>query len=185
LIEQRLKSIRSAEALTDDPGNVMPYRLHAVALVAQLRSTLAVIDVFDEQIAALARTPPSFVLFDSLPHAGLDLTPRLLAAFGEQRERFRSAVELQQYASIAPVNEPRARTAGCTGAGNTRLSCDRLLSNRPARRSTNHSGRALTIGNSEPKTVHTRQRCGHWHAIGYESSTAAGKHGHSTKRVPI
>ncbi|MGF6875079.1 IS110 family transposase [Paraburkholderia sp. MM5477-R1] len=105
LIEQRIKSIRSAEALTDDPGIITPYRLHALALVAQLRTTLAVIDIFDEEIAALARTLPDFALFESLPGAGPHLTPRLLAAFGEQRERFRSAHELQQYAGIAPVTE--------------------------------------------------------------------------------
>jgi hypothetical protein len=33
------------------------------------------------------------------------LTPRLLAAFGEQRERFRHAAELQKYSGIAPVTE--------------------------------------------------------------------------------
>jgi len=33
------------------------------------------------------------------------LPPRLLVAFGEQRERFTSAAELQKYAGIAPVTE--------------------------------------------------------------------------------
>jgi len=33
------------------------------------------------------------------------LTPRLLAAFGEQRDRFRGADELQKYSGIAPVTE--------------------------------------------------------------------------------
>ena len=56
LIDGRLKSIRGATALTDDPGIVVPYRLHALALVAQLRAALAAIDLFDEEIAALART---------------------------------------------------------------------------------------------------------------------------------
>ena len=31
------------------------------------------------------------------------LAPRLLVAFGEQRERYGSAAEMQQYAGIAPV----------------------------------------------------------------------------------
>ena len=89
MIEQRLKSIRSAVALTDDPGIVTPYRLHALALVAQLRTTLAAIDVFDKEIAAAcALRYLTSHLFESLPGAGPHLTPRLLAAFGEQRERF-------------------------------------------------------------------------------------------------
>ena len=41
----------------------------------------------------------------ALPAAGLALAPRLLAAFGEQRERYHSAAELQRYTGIAPVTE--------------------------------------------------------------------------------
>jgi transposase len=46
-----------------------------------------------------------FARFECLPGAGPHLTPRLLAAFGEQRERFRHAAELQKYSGIAPVTE--------------------------------------------------------------------------------
>src|SRR5260370_25754009 len=87
LIDVRLKSIRGATALTDDPGIVVPYPLHALALVAQLRAALAAIDLFDEEIAALARTLPDFNLFESLPGEGPHLPPRLLAAFGADRNR--------------------------------------------------------------------------------------------------
>ena len=48
---------------------------------------------------------PDYALFSALPGAGPHLAPRLLAAFGEQRERFRSAQELQRYSGIAPVTE--------------------------------------------------------------------------------
>jgi hypothetical protein len=58
--------------------------------------------VFDREIATVARTLPDFALFDCLPGARPHLTPRLLAAFGEQRERFRRAAELQKYSGIAP-----------------------------------------------------------------------------------
>jgi transposase len=105
LIEGRLESIRCAVALTDDPGIVAPHRLLALMLVAQLRTALAAIDVFDKEIATVARTLPDFDLFDSLPGAGPHLTPRLLAAFGEQRDRFKGADELQKYSGIAPVTE--------------------------------------------------------------------------------
>jgi transposase len=105
LVEGRLESIRRAVPLTDDPGIVAPHRLLALMLVAQLRTALAAIDVFDREIAAVARTLPDFDLFDSLPGAGPHLTPRLLAAFGEQRDRFKGADELQKYSGIAPVTE--------------------------------------------------------------------------------
>ena len=40
-----------------------------------------------------------------MPGAGSILAPRLLVAFGEQRERYASAAQLQQYAGVAPVLE--------------------------------------------------------------------------------
>ena len=48
---------------------------------------------------------PDYALFRSLPGAGTHLTPRLLAAFGEQRERFATAAEIQKYSGVAPVTE--------------------------------------------------------------------------------
>jgi transposase len=66
---------------------------------------LQAIEDFDRAIAQLAPTPPDFALFHALPGAGPVFAPRLLVAFGEQRERYTSASELQQYAGIAPVTE--------------------------------------------------------------------------------
>jgi transposase len=40
-----------------------------------------------------------------LPHAGDNLAPRLLLAFGEDRSRYQSAQDILQYAGIAPVTE--------------------------------------------------------------------------------
>jgi len=105
LIKARLESIRVATPLTEDPGIVAPCRLHVLALVEQLRTTLTAINLFDEEIAAVASTLPDYALFQSLPGAGPHLAPRLLAAFGEQRDRFQGAHELQKYAGIAPVTE--------------------------------------------------------------------------------
>ena len=76
-----------------------------LALVAQLRTVLAAIDRFDREIATVAGTLPDYTLFQGLPGAGPQLAPRLLAAFGEQRDRFQGADELQKYAGIAPVTE--------------------------------------------------------------------------------
>jgi transposase len=48
---------------------------------------------------------PDYELFAALPGAGPVFAPRLLAAFGEQRERFDSADQVQSYVGIAPVTE--------------------------------------------------------------------------------
>jgi len=105
LIEARLESIRAATPLTEDPGIVAPCRLHVLALVEQLRTVLTAINGFDREIAMVAGTLPDYALFQGLPGAGPQLAPRLLAAFGEQRERFHGADELQKYSGIAPVTE--------------------------------------------------------------------------------
>jgi transposase len=105
LIGARLESIRAATPLTEDPGIVAPCRLHVLALVEQLRTVLTAIDGFDREIATVAGTLPDYALFQGLPGAGPQLAPRLLAAFGEQRDRFKGADELQKYSGIAPVTE--------------------------------------------------------------------------------
>ena len=103
VLDARLSSIRAASPLTLDEAVITPHRLQALVLVDLLRVTLAAIKRFDEEIAELAPQHPDYALFDALPGAGPSLAPRLLVAFGEQRDRFNSAAELQRYAGIAPV----------------------------------------------------------------------------------
>jgi transposase len=103
VLDARLSSIKAASPLTLDKAVITPHRLQAVVLVDLLRVTLAAIKRFDEEIAELAPQHPDYALFDALPGAGPSLAPRLLVAFGEQRDRFNSAAELQRYAGIAPV----------------------------------------------------------------------------------
>ncbi|MHC4071645.1 MAG: IS110 family RNA-guided transposase [Planctomycetota bacterium] len=105
LLEQRVTAIKSATPLTTDEAVIVPYRLQALTLVAQLELALESIRTYDEEIAALAPQHPDYGLFSTLPGAGPSLAPRLLVAFGEQRDRFANAAEVQKYAGIAPVTE--------------------------------------------------------------------------------
>ena len=105
VITTRIEAIKSARALTTDDGVITPNVLLVQALVAQLRVTMQAIVDFDKAIAQRAQDHPDFPLFDALPGAGAVFAPRLLVAFGEQRERYASAAELQKYAGIAPVTE--------------------------------------------------------------------------------
>lgn len=105
LLEERIRGIRSASALTNDGAVIGPHQLLVQALVSQLRVTLQAIDGFDAEITQVAQRLPDYALFAALPGAGAILAPRLLVAFGEQRERYGSAAELQQYAGVAPVLE--------------------------------------------------------------------------------
>jgi transposase len=105
VISARLDAIKAATPLTEDMGVIAPCRLQVLVLVEQLRTTLQAIDRFDREIAALAPKLPDYFLFESLPGAGPHLAPRLLAAFGEQRERFAGADQIQKYSGVAPVTE--------------------------------------------------------------------------------
>ena len=105
VIAQRIQAIKAATPLTTDEGVIAPNALLVQALIAQLRATLQAIADFDSAIAQRAQSHPDFSLFQALPGAGPVFAPRLLVAFGEQRERYTSAAELQKYAGIAPVTE--------------------------------------------------------------------------------
>jgi len=105
LLETRLASIRSSQHLTLDEAVIGPNKLHALMLVDMLQVILDAIKTYDETIAELAPKHDDYDLFSSLPGAGPSLAPRLLVAFGEQRNRFKNAAELQKYSGIAPVTE--------------------------------------------------------------------------------
>src|SRR3989454_7000776 len=102
VIAQRIQAITSATPLTTDDGVIAPNALLVQALVAQLRVTLQAIAAFDTAIAQRAQSHPDFPLCQALPGAGPVFAPRLLVAFGEQRDRSASAADLQKYAGIAP-----------------------------------------------------------------------------------
>jgi transposase len=123
VITQRLHAIKSATPLTTDEGVITPHALLVQALVAQLRVTLHAIEDFDKAIAHRTQSHPDFPFFDALPGAGAVFAPRLLVAFGEQRDRYISADELQKYAGIAPVTE----RSGNKSWVHWRLQCPKFL----------------------------------------------------------
>ncbi len=105
LINKRIKGIKAAIALTTDEAVIAPNELLTKELVAPLRVVLVAIGEFDGEIALRAQRHADFALFDSLPGAGAVLAPRLLVAFGDQRERYTCAAELQKYSGIAPLTK--------------------------------------------------------------------------------
>jgi transposase len=123
VIAQRLHAIKAATPLTTDEGVIAPHALLVQTLVNQLRVTLEAIEPFDNAIAQRAHSHPDFPLFQALPGAGPVFAPRLLVAFGEQRERYASAAELQKYAGIAPVTERSGKKAWV----HWRLQCPKFL----------------------------------------------------------
>lgn len=107
VIAQRINAIKAAIPLTTDEGMITSHVLRVQALVSQLRATLQALQDFDNAIAQQAQRHPAFPWFPTLPGAGPVFAPRLLVAFGEQREREASAAALPQCAGMAPVTERR------------------------------------------------------------------------------
>src|SRR6266853_4809536 len=123
VIDTRVQAIKSAMALTTDDGVITPNVLLVHALVAQLRVTLQAIADFDNAMAQRAQAHPDFPVFDALPGAGAVFAPRLLVAFGAQRERVTSADALHKYAGIAPVTARSGKKSWVHG----RLQCPTFL----------------------------------------------------------
>jgi transposase len=105
LVAARIESIRSATPLTEDPAIIRPAQLTVQTLVAQLRVLINAMECFDEEIETITEELPDYKLFLSLPGAGHIQAPRLLVAFGEDRDRFANASQVQRYAGIAPIIE--------------------------------------------------------------------------------
>jgi transposase len=105
VVESRRQAINKATPLTLDDAIIIPYRMQVLVHVEQLELMFKAIDWFDDEIAKLAFRHSDYALFQSLPGAGPSLAPRLLVAFGEQRERFSSAGDVQKLSGVAPVTE--------------------------------------------------------------------------------
>ena len=74
-------------------------------IVHQLEVLRHAIAEHDQSISALARSHPDYAIFSSFPGAGPAMAPRLIAAFGTQRNRYATASAIQCFAGIAPVTE--------------------------------------------------------------------------------
>ena len=105
LNQARWEIITQAMPLTQDPGVIHPSQLYATSLASQLKGLISTLKDFDREIGETANTLADYPIFKALPGAGQHLAPRLMVAFGEQRDRFSDASALQRYAGIAPVTQ--------------------------------------------------------------------------------
>jgi hypothetical protein len=137
--QTRLQAMRTALGATSDVAVITAGRAATCAAVRLLGTLHQSIQEYDRQIDQLAKAHPDFVIFDSLPGAGEVMVPRLIAAFGTQRDRYRHAAEIQQYSGIAPVTE----ASGQQHWVHWRWSCPKFL------RQTFHEWAAQSIPHSD------------------------------------
>jgi transposase len=122
-IQQRLERIRQAQPLVSDPAVLAAAELMIPALVKQLRCLIESIQQFDQQLKDRFQRHNDYTLFHSFPGAGPALGPRLLSAFGSNRDRFQCAAEVQNLSGIAPVTERSGKSCRV----HWRLACPKFL----------------------------------------------------------
>ena len=104
-IRERLELVASGCPLTTDPAVVEPLAMQVGQLVAEIRTLNRAVGQYDRRIAEVFAAHPDAAVFRSFPGAGAQMGPRLLAAFGTDREAYRNAEGLSAYSGVAPVVE--------------------------------------------------------------------------------
>lgn len=105
-----LQSIRSMKLATSDSVLLEASAILIQACVLQMRTLNKSIAELEKRIKEEMDQHPDAGLFRSLPGAGQHLAPRLLAAFGSQRDRFASADAVMAFSGIAPVRKQSGKT---------------------------------------------------------------------------
>jgi transposase len=122
-LQLQLEEIKQARALTGDTAIVTACSLLTQSLAGQILQLNDSIQRFDAKIEELFNHHPDHFIFSSLPGSGKALGPRLLTTFGEDRDRFECAEEVQTVSGIAPL----LRTSGKSRIVSYRWACPKFV----------------------------------------------------------
>jgi transposase len=120
---QWIDAIRAATPLTRDVTLIETHALYVQALGRQITELNRAIAEFEDQLRRTVAKHPDEPLFRVIPGAGDNLVPRLIAAFGSDRDRYQSAEDLLCYSGIAPITK-RSGQSCCVLQ---RLACPKFL----------------------------------------------------------
>ena len=98
-----IEMIRTARLPSTDASLIEPLLIRVRTMSEQVKAIDKGIEQLEKEIATAMNQHPDAKLFTSLPGAGAALAPRLLAAFGSDRDRWSDAGELGSYSGILPV----------------------------------------------------------------------------------
>jgi len=121
--DELIERIRSSQLLCDDEALITPSAMAVKLLVGQIQQVQKTIEQFDSKIAKVMKQHPDAHLFTSLRGAGKALAPRLLCAFGSQRDRWEDADSVASFSGIAPVT----RKSGQQCQVQRRYACPKFL----------------------------------------------------------
>ncbi len=122
-VDARIEAISQATPLTDDAAVLRVGIAVTQALAKMLRELVTIIDGFEKQIRKVFADHEDAHLFAHLPGAGPALAPRLLVAFGSDRDRYQDAAQVQSFVGIAPVT----RRSGKQQSVHRRWACPNFL----------------------------------------------------------
>jgi transposase len=121
--DEIINRIRSAQLLCSDEALITPSAMAVKLLASQIQQSRKTIQEFDTKIAEVMKKHPDAHLFTSLRGAGPALAPRLLCAFGSQKDRWEDADSLASFSGIAPVT----RKSGKQCKVQRRYACPKYL----------------------------------------------------------
>ena len=122
-IEKILDQIPDAKPLISDSAVINVSVAMVKALAKQLRSLADSIEAFEKKQEELFARHDDAAIFTALPGAGKVLAPRLLGAFGSNREKFELSRDVATLSGIAPVT----RHSGKKRTVHRRWACPKFL----------------------------------------------------------
>jgi transposase len=122
-ISERIKLLRDAVPVTKDMAVITSAIITVQMLTGILATLNASIEKYEQKLKELIANHPDNDIFSSFPGAGDALIPRLLAAWGTDRQRFEAADEMQQYSGVAPIT----KRSGKTTVVQRRLACPKFM----------------------------------------------------------
>ena len=121
--KETIDRIRNSALLCEDLALIGLMSMTVGHLVALIEASAKAIEQFDQKISEVFQSHEDCNLFSSLRGAGPKLAPRLLCAFGSDRERWSNADELASFSGIAPIT----RQSGKQRSVQRRYSCPKYL----------------------------------------------------------
>jgi len=123
LIQERQLLIKSALPLTKDKAVITSCLITIKMLLGQIEQLNKAIKEYDMKLRSLYDNHPDRDIFDSFPGSGDALGPRLVAAWGSDRDRYDSADSMQKYSGAGPVT----KSSGKSKIVVRRLACPKFL----------------------------------------------------------
>ena len=149
-IEERLDRLLSGQPLTRDEVILRTSTRKVQAICHQLLSLNEAIRGYDREIKRLLRQHPNYCLVKALP-CGAISQARLIAALGDDRERYGSAEELASATGIAPLTTQSGKMRYVS----SRWACSKFL------RQTFHEFAGITIKRSRWSKAYYEQQLRH------------------------